>query len=240
MSVLASPIANQLLQALPQEDGLRLSAQFEPVELQLSEILYLPGQLIQAVYFPLGSVICLKSRQIEHDSLAVGMVGDEGMLGASLLLGNDEAPLQALVQSPGLALRLARAPFQRELARSVALQRAVRRYLYTLMAQLAQTAACARFHLLLARLARWLLMTQDRTHSDAFHLTHVFLAQMLGVRRVGVTSAASSLQAQKLIHYSRGDITVLNRAGLEDAACGCYAADKASYRRGMPMAAAGV
>jgi len=222
-------VENHLIERLPRKDRQRLLALCEPVLLRLTEVLCEPGKPTRHVYFPTEGFISLVAQVDGQPALEVGMVGREGMLGAHLVLGVATAPLHALVQGPGTAWRIGTPAFRTELARSAPLQRGLNRYLYVLMTQLASSAACLRFHLIGQRLSRWLLMSQDRAQADHFHVTHEFLSYMLGVRRVGITAAAGALQRQGLIEYRRGELTVLDRPGLEAAACGCYATDRQAY-----------
>ena len=222
-------VENHLIELLPRQPRLRLLALCERVELVQSEVLFEPGQTTRHVYFPLEGFISLVALSEGHAGVEVGMVGREGMLGAHLALGVATAPLHAVVQGAGAAWRIGSAAFSKELAASPGLKRLLDRYLYVLMAQLATSAQCVRFHLIGPRLARWLLMSQDRAHGDSFHVTHEFLSYMLGVRRVGITLAAGALQDGGLVRYHRGDFTVLDRAGLEAAACTCYAQDEHAY-----------
>ena len=219
---MAAAIQNSLLAALPRQSYLRLLPGLAPVELVFGEVLYEAGDPIRDVYFPTQSLVSLLTLVEGHLALEVGMVGREGMVGVPLVLGADASPVRALVQGAGPALKMNGQRFRSELNASPPLQRELQRYIYAMMVQISQTAGCNRFHVVEARLARWLLMTRDRVGSGQFRMTHEFLSHMLGVRRVGVTEAASALQRRKLIEYSRGSINILDDRGLEAACCSCY------------------
>jgi CRP-like cAMP-binding protein len=222
---------NHLIDLLPSKSRARLLAICEPVDLAMGTVLGDVGLPTKYVYFPTVGFVSLVTATNGRPTLEVGMVGREGMLGAQLVLGVEAAPLHAVVQGAGAAWRVDGPEFSRELLHSSALQRELNRYVYVTMMQLASAASCLRFHQIRPRLARWLLMTQDRAHSNAFHITHEFLSYMLGVRRVGITTAAYALQRDGLITYHRGDIQVLNRRGLKAAACSCYATDREAYAK---------
>ncbi len=222
---------NQLLAGLPQPLRNRLLGRFEPVELHLSQVLCTSGQRMPYVYFPIQGFVSVIAPLEGHLGLEVGLVGDEGMVGSSLVLGIETAPVHALVQGAGSAWRMETAALLKELKYSPPLRHLLSRYVYVTLTQLAQTAACTRFHLVEARLARWLLMTRDRAHDDRFYITHAFLSHMLGVRRAGITRAAVALRKRHLIHYSRGVLTIVDGDGLEQAACSCYTALKNDYSR---------
>jgi CRP-like cAMP-binding protein len=214
--------ANRLLASLPEEDWHHLLPLCETVEVDVGQVLYEPGQVIRYIYFPEDSLISLLAVAEGRMTLEVGSVGREGMLGASVALGHELAQVRAVVQRAGSACRIESADFCAEFSSMESLQRLLYRYTDTLLAQAIQIAVCSRFHVLEARLARSLLITRDRLQSEKFHLTHEFLAHALGVRRVGVTKAATALQNQKLISYSRGNIEILDSAGLEAVSCRCY------------------
>lgn len=224
-------VDNRLLAALPRKNYQRLLPALERVTLTFGEILYEPGKPIGHVYFPDNALISLLTLADGHLALEVGMVGREGMIGTPVALGINNSPVRALVQGSGTAMRMTAAHFGKEFALAPPLQQLLYRYTHVLMAQVTQTAACNRFHVVEQRLARWLLMTLDRVGHDQFRLTQEFLSHMLGVRRVGITRAASILQKRELITYSRGSITILDRAGLEAYACGCYRTVKDYYER---------
>ena len=220
--VQARTIRNELLAALPRSTHKALGELLEPATLAFGEILLEPGAPIAHVYFPRQAMVSLLVPVRDHLDVEVALVGREGLVGASLALGIVHSPVRAMVQGAGSALRLDAAGFRRALAQTPALQGVVNRYIHGLLAQIAQTAACNRFHVVEARLARRLVMTRDRIRSVSFRMTHELLSRMLGVRRVGVTEAASSLQRRKLIAYSRGNIVIVDERGLEAACCACY------------------
>jgi CRP-like cAMP-binding protein len=229
-----APILNSLLAALPRKAYLRLAPGLTPVDLVFGEVLYEAGDAIRDVYFPSRSLVSLLTLVEGHLALEVGMVGREGMVGIPLVLGAGVSPVRALVQGAGPALRMKADRFRKELRRNPSLQRELNRYVHALMAQISQTAGCNRFHVVEARLARWLLMTRDRVRSAQFRMTHDFLSHMLGVRRVGVTEAASALQRRKLIEYSRGNIKILDDRGLEAVCCSCYQIVKDMHEAATP------
>jgi len=194
----------------------------EPIELAFAQVLYEPYARIRHVYFPIDCFVSMLT-SVDHDRVAeVGLVGSEGMVGVPVVLGAAVSPFRAVVQGGGTAMRMTIADFRREFSESAALRRELFLFTHLLMFQVAQTAACNRFHMVIPRMARWLLMTRDRVKSDEFRITQEFLALMLGVRRSRVNIAAGTLQERKLIGYKRGTITILNQRGLEAAACGCY------------------
>lgn len=231
----STPVVNRLIQSMPGKARAQLLAQCTPEQLIFGDVLCDSTIPIRHVRFPLTGFITLVAAVSGRRPIEMGMIGNEGMLGATLQLGISAAPLQAIVQGAGTALRITAAQFRLQLRDSPALQRTLDRYLYVRIEQLAQTAACHSFHEVQARLARCLLMTHDRAHSDQFQLTHLFLAQMLGVRRSAVTIAAGELQRRQLIRYTRGQITVRSRLGLEEASCECYAAAVDAYDRRLPV-----
>jgi CRP-like cAMP-binding protein len=220
---------NRLIGNLPRQERNRIAERCQPVDLLVGAVLCDPDQPIEHVYFPLSGFISLVVKVDDHQPLELGLIGNEGVLGATLALGVRDAPLSAVVQGAGTALRMTAAQLRRELRDSPGLLLTLNRYLYVSMAQLSQSAACTAFHEVEPRLARWLLMTHDRADADHFHLTHEFLADMLGVRRSGITIAAGVLQRRKLIRYSRGEIRVVDRKGLEAASCECYEALTEDY-----------
>ncbi|MDE2092973.1 MAG: Crp/Fnr family transcriptional regulator [Burkholderiales bacterium] len=222
-------VQNLLIERLPRAQRLRLLALCEPVPLVLAEVLCEPGRPARHVYFPTEGIVSLVAPVDDKTGMEVGMVGREGVVGARLALGATTLPVQALVQCAGAAWRIDAATFRSEVGRSAELHRSLDRYVCVLMAQLATAAVCQRFHPIVARLARWLLMSQDRADADSLHVTHEFLACMLGVRRVSITTAAGALQDAGLIAYQRGALTVCDRGRLEAAACSCYATDRRAY-----------
>jgi CRP-like cAMP-binding protein len=227
----AKPVAvpNRILGALPRKEYQKLLAILEPVKLPFGEILYEAHAQIRHVYFPDDCFVSMLTTVDSGRAAEVGLIGSEGMVGVPMALGVAVSPFRAVVQGGGSAMRLKTDDFRHSFSKSAALKREVFLFTHLLMIQIAQTAACNRFHLVRQRMARWMLMTRDRVNSDEFRITQEFLALMLGVRRVGVSAAMSALRKRELIVYRRGTITILDHEGLVAVACGCYKTVKDTY-----------
>ena len=226
------PIQNQLLAALPAKDYKRLLPNLEVVPLPFMEVLYESEDAIEHVYFPNEGIISLLVVMADETLREIGLIGREGMLGIAVALGKRTSPNRALIQMPGSAMRLKAQALRDELKRGGAIQNVLHAYAHALFTQVSQSAACVSSHALDKRLSRWLVMTHDHASGDEFEMKHEFMAMMLGVTRSVVTRAAGRLQDEKMIRYSRGQITVLDRSRLEATACECYAVVKAEYERG--------
>tara|TARA_R110000737_G_scaffold349874_1_gene387202 strand:- start:829 stop:1569 length:741 start_codon:yes stop_codon:yes gene_type:complete len=231
-----TPVTNHLLSYLPNLERQLILEVCTPVELVLGETLYIAGETIKYVYFPLTSFISLVVNVSEKQFLQTGLIGNEGMLGATLALGNLKAPMKSIVQASGSALRMDARRFQQRVNSNLVVRKLIHNYLFVLVQQLAQTGVCNNFHLVKQRLAKLLLMVQDRTYSEHLQLTHQFLAKMLGVRRSAVTIAAGYLQQQGIISYNRGQINILSRLGLENLSCQCYLATVNAYQTTLAAA----
>jgi CRP-like cAMP-binding protein len=213
---------NQLLSLLPQADRKRIVARSEQLSLEIKTVLYEANGAMPYVYFPLSGMVSLVLNTQEGQTIEVGTIGNEGMLGTPLVLGSDKSPVEAIIQVASTLLRMTAKDFLRELKRSGALRAAGQRFAQTLLNQISQSVLCNRIHPVEERICRWLLMTHDRVGLDDMVLTQQFVSQMLGVRRPSVTVVAGALQKAGLIKYSRGKMTILNRKGLEGGACECY------------------
>jgi CRP-like cAMP-binding protein len=224
-------IPNRLLAALPRNDYRKLLPVLEPVKLAFGQTLYESQSQIGEVYFPNDCFVSMLTTVDADRAAEVGLIGPEGMIGVPMALGVAVSPFRAVVQGEGAAMRMTTADFRRNFSTSAALKREVYLFTHLLMIQIAQTAACNRFHVVTQRMARWLLMTHDRVNSNEFRITQEFLALMLGVRRVGVSVAMGALRERKIIAYRRGTITILDQRGLLEAACGCYKTVKDTYSR---------
>lgn len=221
--------ANRLLARLPDQDYRGLRPQFEHIDLIFGEALYEPGDTIDYVYFPQSGVLSLLAVEDEA-TLEIGLVGNEGMTGLPVFLEMPVSRVRVLVQGDGSALRIKSADFLKACEQSVLLSRLVRRYTHYLIMQIGQAVVCSRLHLIESRLACLLMMMRDRTRTDHFQFKQEFLSKILGVRREAITIAASSLQKQQLISYSRGNLSILDPDGLQTVCCKCYKVAAAEYR----------
>jgi len=228
---LNGPHANRILGALSSSVLGEFESKLRPVELEFGQVIYEPNQPVDYAYFPTAGVISLLAAFEDGSTVEAGVIGSEGVLGTWLVMGAETTPHQALVQSPGHALKLAVRELRALVQNDGELLTTVLRYANAFFNQVAQTAACNRVHKLEQRLARWLLLTHDRVNGDEFQLTQDFISRMLAVRRAGVSVAASSLRQMRAIDYQRGNVVVLDRMGLERASCECYQVVKTQYDR---------
>jgi len=229
-----NPRQNHLLAALPAQDRERLLPHLERVPMPLGHVLYESGSELRHVYFPTTSIVSLLYVMMDGASAEIAVVGNDGILGVALFMGGETMPNRAVVQSAGHAYRLQGALLKQEFSRSGELQHLLLRYTQALLTQMAQTAVCNRYHSLDQQFCRWLLLSLDRLPADELVMTQELIANMLGVRREGVTEAAGNVQRAGLIAYQRGRITVLDRAGLEARTCECYAVVKKEIDRLLP------
>ena len=225
---------NHLLAALPDAEMHRWLPLLEPVDLPLGLVLYESGRTLSHVYFPTTAIVSLLFVLEDGDSAEIAVVGNEGVVGISLFMGGGSTPSRAVVQSAGQGYRLSSHAIKEAFGRSGPVMHLMLRYTQALITQMAQTAVCNRHHTLDKQLCRWLLLSMDRLRGNELVMTQELIANMLGVRREGVTEAALKLQAAGLIQYARGRITVLDRPGLERRTCECYAVVKKEYDRLLP------
>lgn len=234
MPIAPDPSTNHLLASLPPDDWTRIAPLLEAVDLPLGQVLYESGNKMTHVYFPTTAIVSLLYVLENGSSAEIAVVGNEGVVGISLFMGGETTPSRAVVQSAGKGYRLRGPWIKEEFARSGPVMHVMLRYTQALITQMAQTAVCNRHHTLDQQLCRWLLLSLDRLKGDDLVMTQELIANMLGVRREGVTEAAVKLQKLNLIRYTRGRITVLDRTGLEERVCECYAVVKKEYDRLLP------
>lgn len=231
MPASANPKQNKLLAALPDQDYARIAPHLELVTMKLGQVLYEPGGHLDHIFFPITSIVSLLYVMEDGSSAEIAVVGNEGILGVSIFMGGDTTPSRAVVQSEGLGYRLASRRLKAEFNRFGAMMYLLLRYTQALITQMAQTAVCNRHHSVHQQLCRWLLMSLDRLSGDNLTMTQELIANMLGVRREGVTEAACKLRNEKIISYTRGHIQVLDRDRLEKSVCECYAVVKKEFER---------
>jgi CRP-like cAMP-binding protein len=235
MPAARDPKHNQLLAALPAAEFERWSSLLEPVDMTLGRVLYESGLSLSHVYFPIDSIVSLLYVMEDGSSAEIAVVGNEGLVGISLFMGGETTPSRAVVQSAGRGFRLEARAMKKEFDRGGPVLHLLLRYTQALITQMAQTAVCNRHHTLDQQLCRWLLLSMDRLQGNELRMTQELIANMLGVRRGGVTEAALKLQGAGLIRYTRGNIKVLDRPGLEQRSCECYAVVKKEYDRLLPV-----